>query len=171
LLVLLHGCETWFLTLRSEEGLKVFKNRLLKKIFGPKRDEVMGGWRKLHNELHNLYFLPSIIRKIKSRRLKCAGNVAWMGAKRNTYRIFVGKSERKRPLGRPRHRWVNNIKMHLRVIGGGVMNWIDLAQDRDQWRALVNPVMNLWVPYNVAKFLSSCTTGSFLRRAQFHEVS
>jgi hypothetical protein len=95
------------------------------KIFGPKRDEVIGGWRKLHNEeLHNFYFSPSIIRMIKSRRMRWAGHVARMGEKRNAYRILVGK----RPLGRPRE------------IGWGAMDWIDLAQDRDQWRALVDTV-------------------------------
>jgi hypothetical protein len=121
-------------------------NRVLRRIFGPKRDEVTGGWRKLHNEeLHNLYSSPSIIRMIKSRRMRLAGHVARMGEKRNAYRIFVGTPERKRPLGRPRCRWVDNIKMVLREIGWDGMDWIDLAQDRDQWRALVNTVMNLRV--------------------------
>jgi hypothetical protein len=90
----------------------VFQNRVLQRIFGPKRDEVTGGWRKLHNEeLHNLYSSPSIIRMIKSRRMRWAGHVARIGAKMTAYRILVGKSEGKRPLGRPRRRWVNNIKM------------------------------------------------------------
>jgi hypothetical protein len=93
----------------------VFENRVLRRIFGPKRDEVTGGWRTLHNEeLHNLYSSPSIIRIIKSRRMRWAGHVARMGTKRNIYRILVGKAEGKRPLGRPRHTWVNNIKMDLR---------------------------------------------------------
>jgi hypothetical protein len=91
---------------------------VLWRIFGPKRDEVTGGWRKLHNEeLHNLYSSPSIIRVIKSRRTRWAGHVARMGEKRNAYRILVGKTEGKRPLGRPRRRWVDNIKMDLREIG------------------------------------------------------
>jgi hypothetical protein len=94
-----------------------------------------------------------------------------MGEKSNAYRILVGKPEGKRPLGRPRCRWVDNIKMDLTEIGWGDMDWIDLAQDGDQWRAIVNMVMNLRVPYNVGKFLSSCTTGSFSRRAQLNEVS
>jgi hypothetical protein len=116
-------------------------------IFGPKRDEVIGGGRKLHNEeLHNLYSSPSIIRKIKSRRMRWAGHVARMGEKRNAYRILVGKPEGKRPLRRPRRRWEDNIKMDLREIGWGGMDWIDLAQDRDQWKALVNTVMDLRVP-------------------------
>jgi hypothetical protein len=125
----------------------VFENRVLRRIFGPKRDEVTGGWRKLHNEEHNnLYSSPSIIRMTKSRRMRWAGHVARMGAKRNTYRILVGNPEGKRPLGRPRRRWVDNIKMDLREIGWDGTDWIDLAQNRDQWRALVNAVINLQVP-------------------------
>jgi hypothetical protein len=125
----------------------VFENRVLRRIFGPKRDEVMRVWRKLHNEeLHNLYTPPSIIRMIKSRRMRLARHVARMEAKRNACRILVGKPEGKRPLVRPRHRWVDNIEMDLREIGWGGMDWIDLAQVRDQWRALENRVVNLWVP-------------------------
>jgi hypothetical protein len=89
--------------------------------------------------------------------------------KRNAYRILVGKREGKRPLGRPRRRWANKIKMDLKEIEWGGMEWIDLAQDRDQWRALVNTVMNLRAPKNAEKLLSSCTTGDFSRRAQLHE--
>jgi hypothetical protein len=96
----------------------VFENRVLRRIFGLKRDEITGGWRKLHNEeLHRLYSTPSIIRMIKSRRMRWAGHVARMGAKRNAYRILVGKPEGKRPLGRPRRRCVDNIKMDFREIG------------------------------------------------------
>jgi hypothetical protein len=105
---------------------------VLRRIFGPKRDEVIGGWRKLQNEeLHNLYSSPSISRVIKSRMI-CAGHVARMGKKRNAYRILVGKPEGKRPLGRPRSRWVDNIKMNLKKHRMGGMDWIDLAQDTDQ---------------------------------------
>jgi hypothetical protein len=105
------------LTLREEHRLRVFENRVLRRIFGPKRDEVTGKWRKLHNEqLHNLYSSPNIIRMIKSRRMRWAGHVARMGEKRNSYRILVGKPEGRRPLGRPRRRWVDNIKMDLREI-------------------------------------------------------
>jgi hypothetical protein len=115
---------------------------VLRRIFGPKRDEVTGGWRKLHNEeLHNLYSSPSIIRMIKSRRMRWAGHVARMGEKRNVYRILVGKPEGKIPQGRPRRRWLDNID-----IGCDGVDWINMAEDRDQWRALVNTVLNLRVP-------------------------
>jgi hypothetical protein len=101
--------------------------------------EVKGGWRKLHNEeLRDLYSSPSIIRIIKSRRMRWAGHVARMGEKKNAYRLMVGKPEGKRTLGRPRHRWVDNIKMDLLEIGLGGVDWIALAQDRDKWRALVS---------------------------------
>jgi hypothetical protein len=97
----------------------------------PKKDGVTGGWRKLHNEeLHNLYYSPSIIGIIKSRRMRWAGHVARMGEKRNVYRLLVGKPERNRPLGRPRRRWIDNIKMDLLEIGLSVVDWIGLAQDR-----------------------------------------
>jgi transcription termination factor 2 len=123
------------------------KLRVLRRIFGPKRDGMTGGWRKLHNEeLLNLYSLPSIIRIIKSRRVRWAGHVARMEEKRNVYRLLVGKPEGKRPLGRPRHGWIDNIKMDLLEIGLNVVDWIGLAQDRYMWRALVNSVMNLQVP-------------------------
>jgi hypothetical protein len=117
-----------------------------RKIFGPKKDEVLGGWGKLHNEeIHNLYCSTSIIRIIKSRRMRLAGHVARMGEKSNAQKILVGKPDGKRPLGRPRCRWVDNIRMDLREIGWGGMDWIDVAQDRDEWRALVNTAMNLRV--------------------------
>jgi hypothetical protein len=125
----------------------VFGNRVLSRIFGPNRDGVMGGWRNLYNEeLHNLYFSQSIIRIIKSTRMRWAGHVAGMGEKRNVYRLLVGKPEGKRPLGRPRHRWIDNMKMDLLEIGLSVVDWIGLAQDRFRWRALMNVVINLRVP-------------------------
>jgi hypothetical protein len=125
----------------------VFENRALRRILGPKRDGLTGGWRKLHNEeLHNLYSSPSIIRIIKSRRMRWARHVARMGEKRNVYRLVVGKPQGKRPLGRPRRRWIYNIKKDLLEIGLSVVDWIGLAQDRYRWRALVNSVMNLRVP-------------------------
>jgi hypothetical protein len=108
------GCETWSLTLREEHKLSMFENRVLRRIFGPKRDEVTGAWRKLHNkELHDLYSSPSVIRIIKSWRMRWAGPAARMGEKRNAYRLLVGKPGGKRPLGRPRYRWVDNIRMIL----------------------------------------------------------
>jgi hypothetical protein len=118
----------------------------LRRIFGMTRYEVTRGLRKLHNEeLHSLYSSQSIIRMFKSRRMRWAGHVARM-EKRTAYRILVEKPEGKRPLGRPRRRWVEDIKMDLREIGWDSMDCIDLAQDRDQWRALLNTVMNLRVP-------------------------
>jgi hypothetical protein len=97
--VVLYGCETWSLTLREEHRLREFENRVLRRIFGPKRDEVTGEWRKLHKkELHDLYTSPSIIRIIKSRRIRWAGHVARLGENRNAYRLLVGKPEGKRPL-------------------------------------------------------------------------
>jgi hypothetical protein len=106
----------------------VFENRALRGIFGPKRDEVIGGWKKLPNEeLHNLYCWPSIIRMIWSRRMRWAGHVACMGEKRNACRILVGKPEGKRPPGRLRHMLEDNIKMDLREIRWGGMDWIDLT--------------------------------------------
>jgi hypothetical protein len=145
--VVLYGCETWSLTVREEHKLRVFENRLLRRIYGPKRDGVTAGWRKLHSEeLHNLYSSPSIIRIIKSRRMRWAGHLARMGEKKNVYRLLVGKLERKRPLGRPRRRWMDNVKFVLLEIGLSVVGWIGLAQDRNRWRALVNSVMNLRVP-------------------------
>jgi hypothetical protein len=144
---ILYGYKTWSLALREEHRLRVFENRVLRRIFGPKRDEVTGGSSKLHNEeLRDLYSSPSIIRIIKSRRMRWAGHVARMGEKINAYRLLVGKPEGKRPLGRPRRRWVDNIKIDLLEIGWGAEDWIGLAQDRDKWRALVNAVMNLRVP-------------------------
>jgi hypothetical protein len=144
--VVLYGCETWSLTVREEHKLRVFENWVLRRIFGPKRDGVTGGWRKLHNvELHHLYSLPSTIRIIKSRRMRWAGHVARM-EKNNVYRLMVGKPEGKRPLGKPRRRWTDKIKVDLLERGLSVVDWIGLAQDRYRWRALVNSVMNLWVP-------------------------
>jgi hypothetical protein len=110
----------------------VFENSVLRRIFGPKRDELIGGWRKLHNEeLHNLYSSPNIIRMIKSRRMRFTGHVARMGEKRNAYRMLVGTPDGKRPLGRPRHKCVDNIKMDLRELGWDDMEWIEWAEDRD----------------------------------------
>ncbi|KAJ4427803.1 hypothetical protein ANN_25456, partial [Periplaneta americana] len=142
--VVLYGCETWTLTLREEHRLRVLENKVLRKIFGAKRDEVTGEWRKLHNaELHPLYSSPDIIRNIKSRRLRWAGHVARMGESRNAYRMLAGRPEGKKPLGGPRRRWEDNIKMYLREVGYDDRDWINLAQDRDRWRAYVRAVVNL----------------------------
>jgi hypothetical protein len=145
--VVLYGCETWSLTLREEHGLRVFGNRLLRRIFGSKRDEVTGEWRKLHKEeLRDLYSSPSIIRIIKSSRMRWAGHIARMGEKRKAYRLLLGKPEGKRPLGRPRLNWVGDIRMDLGEVGWGDVDWIGLAKDRNRWRAVVNSVLNLRVP-------------------------
>ena len=140
--VVLYGCETWSLKLREERRLRV-----LRRVFGSKRDEVTGAWRKLHNEeLRDLYSLPNMARVVKSRIMRWAGHVARMGEGRGVHRVLVGKPEGKRPLGRPRRRWEYNIKMDLREVGIGGGDWMELAQDRDRWWALVNTVMNLRVP-------------------------
>jgi hypothetical protein len=127
--VVLCGCETWSLIVREEHKVRVFENRVLRRIFGPKRDGVTGGWRKLHNaELHDLYNSPSIIRIIKPKSLRWVGHVARMGEKRNA------------------HRWVNNIKLDLVEMRWCVVDWLGLVQDRYRWRAFVNMEMNLRVP-------------------------
>jgi hypothetical protein len=132
--------------LGEEHRLRVSENRVLRKIFGPKREEGVS-WRKLHNdELHDLYSSPNIVRVVKSRRMRWAGHVARMGEGRGAYRVLVGRPEGRRPFGRPRRRWEDNIKMDLGEIGIDGANWIQLAQDRVQWRAFVNMVMNLRVP-------------------------
>ena len=120
---------------------------MLRRIFVPRRDEVTGDWRRLHNEeLNDLYSSPNIVRVIKSRRMRWAGHVARMGEERGVYRVLLGKSDGKRPLGRPRRRWVDNIRMDLQEVGCGYVELIGLAQDRDMWRTLVSAVMNLRVP-------------------------
>jgi hypothetical protein len=117
--------------LREEHRLRVFENRMLRRIFGPKGDEVTGEWRKMHTgELHNLYSSPDIIGQVKSRRMRWVGHVARMGEGRNVYRVLVGKPEGKRPLGRPRRRWEDGIRMDLREIGWGVwsgFSWLRIG--------------------------------------------
>jgi hypothetical protein len=123
----------------------VFENRVLRRIFGPQRDEETGDWRRLHNEeLKDLYSSPNIIRAIKSRRMRLTGHVASMGKKRGAYRILVVRPEGRRSLGRPRRRWKDNIKIDQKV-GFGI-DWIELAQDRNRWGAVVNAAMNLRIP-------------------------
>jgi hypothetical protein len=143
----LYGCETWYLTLREEHRVRVFENRVLKRIFGPKRNEMTGGWRKLHNEeLHGLYSSPGIIRVIKAKRMRWAGHVARMGEVRGAYNILVGRPEGRRLLERPRRRWEDNIKIDIGETGFGDVDRINLAEDRDRFRALVYTVMNLRFP-------------------------
>jgi hypothetical protein len=138
---------TWSLTLREEYRLRVFENRVLRRIFGPKRDKVTGGWRKLHNEeLHGLYSSPSIIRIIKSRRMRWVGHIARMGEKRNTYGLLVGKPQGNIPLRRPSQWRLVNIELKLEGIVWCGVDRILLAQDKDRLRALVKAVMKLWVP-------------------------
>jgi len=145
--IVFYGCETWSLTLREECRLRVFENRVLARIFGPKRDEVTEEWRKPHNEAFNdLYSAPHIVWVIKSRKMRLAGHVALTGESRGVCMVLAEKPEGKRPLGRPRHKWEDNIKINYQVEGCESMDWIDLAQDRDRWWALVNAIMNLRVP-------------------------
>ena len=120
----------------------MYENRVLRRIFGPKREEVTGEWRKL---LNDLYCSPNIVRVIKWR-MRWAGQVARIGERRGVYRVLVGKPEGKKPLGRPRIRWEDNNEMDLQEVVYGGMDWMELAQDRDRWRTFVSKVMNLRVP-------------------------
>jgi hypothetical protein len=149
--MVLYGCETLSVKLKEDHGLS--ENRVLR-IFGPKGDEVMGGRRKVHfnEELRDLYFSPSINRLIKLRRMRWAGHVAQMEEKKNAYRLLVGK----RPLRRPRCRWVDNIKIDLRETGWCGVEWIGPAQGTDKWRALVKKART---------FSSGCTTSGSLSSA------
>jgi hypothetical protein len=138
--------------LREERKLRLFENRVLRRIFGPKRDDVTGEWRKLHNEkISTLYSSPNIIRVIKSR-MSWVGNVARMWERRTVYRVLVGKPEGRRPLGRLRRRWIILRSSRSGVWGYGLDR---KAQDRYKWRGLVTAVMNLRVPQNSGNFLTS----------------
>ena len=121
--------------------------------------------------LRDLYSSPNIVRVIKSRRMRWAGHVARMGEEMGVYRVLVGKPEGKRPLGRPRRRWVDNIRIDLQEVGCGYMDWIGLAQDRDRCRTFVSAVMNFRVPWNAGNSLTSCKPVSFSRRTLHHGVS
>jgi hypothetical protein len=132
--------------LREERRLRFFENKVLRRIFGTKREKD-GSWRKLHNdELHSLYSSPNIFRVIKSKRMRGAGHVARMGEERGVYRVLFGRPEGKRPLGRPTHKREDNIKLDIREMGINGANWVQLAQDRVQWQTFVDTVMNLRVP-------------------------
>ena len=145
--VVLYGCETWALTKTQENRFRVFENKVLRKIFGARKDKVSGEYRKLHNhELEELYKSPSIVRIIKSRRLRWAGHVARMGEERTARRIFAGKPRSKRPLGRPRRRWEDNVLQDLEEIGRNQMSWAEFAKNPVEWRSCVEAAMNFRVP-------------------------
>jgi len=136
-----------FLWRQNNPEVNYSPTRVLRKVFGPKRDEVTGEWKKLHNEeLNDLYSLPNIVRVVKLRRMRWAVHVGRMGEDRGVQRVLVWRPEGKRPLGRPRRRWEDNIKMDLQDVGGGRADWMELAQDRDRWRALVGTVRDVRVP-------------------------
>jgi hypothetical protein len=140
------GVKHGSITVREEHALRIFENRVLGKIFGPKWEEYRS-WRKLHNgELHGLYSSRNVVRVIKSRRMRWVGHAACMGEGRGVYRVLVGEPQGRRPLGRPRHRWEDNVKLDVREIGIDGTNWIQLARDRARWRAFVNTAMGLRGP-------------------------
>jgi hypothetical protein len=150
--VVVYECETWSLTLTEEYTLRVFENRVLRRIFGPKRDEETGKWRRLHNEeLSDLNCSLNIVGVIKSRRMRWVGHVVRMAERRVLYSGLVGNPEGERPLVRPKHRW----EIDLQEMGCWGMDWIELAQNRERWRALASAVMNLRVPQNAENFLTS----------------
>jgi hypothetical protein len=133
IVLVLYGCETWLLTLTEERRLRVFENRVLRRIFVPKWDELTGEWRKMHNEEPtNLCSSPNIFWVTKSRRMRWVGYVSHMGESKGIYRVLVEKPEGRTPLGRPRCRSEGNIKMYHKEVGSGGMDWIDLTQDRDR---------------------------------------
>jgi hypothetical protein len=137
--MVLYGCEIWSLTLKEKHRLRVFENRVLRRIFGPKWDKVTAEWRKLHNEeLRNLFSSPSIIRIIKSRRMRWAAHVARIGEKRIAYRLLVGKPEGKIPLGRPRRRW-----MDIEEVGWDDVDWIGLEQVESSCEFGIKPSVSI----------------------------
>jgi hypothetical protein len=157
--------------LREERRLRVFEDRMLRRIFGPKRDEVTGDWRKLHSEeLNDLCSSTNIVRIIKLRRIGWAGYVARIRDRRGVYSVLVGEPQGRRPLRRPRRRWKDNIMMDLQEVGFWYVDWMELSQDRNRWRALVSTVMNFLVPENAGNFLTSCKPVNFSRRTLIHEV-
>jgi len=139
------------------------------RISGSKTDEVTGEWRKPYNEeLNEAYSSPNIVWVI-ILRIDGWGMYPYGG--RCVYRVLVGNPEGKKPLGRSRHRWEDNIRMDFQEVGCGVMDWIELVQDRERWQALVNVVRNLRVPQNAGSFMTSCKQVSFSRRALLRGVS
>jgi hypothetical protein len=144
--VILYGCEMWSPISREEGRLREFESSMLRRIFGPKSDEVMGVEKT--TQRNNMWV-------IKLRRMRWVGCVAGMGERRGVYRVLVGKPEGRRPLGRPRHRWEDNNVMEMQKVGCGGMDWIGLAQHWERWLTLVNVVMNFRVPCNVGNFLTS----------------
>ena len=140
---MLYGCETWSLTLREERRLRVFENRVLRRIFGLRRNEVTGEWHSV--ELNDLYCSPFIVRVIKSRRMKWDGHITRVGEGRGVYRVLLSKPEGKRQLGRARCRWWDNIQMDLHKVGCGGTDWIELTQERARWRPPMNAVINFQV--------------------------
>jgi hypothetical protein len=133
--------------LRLECRLRVFVNRVERRVFEPKRDDVIGEWRKMHNkELNDLYSLPHIVRVVKSIRTRWAGYVMHMGVDRVVHRVLMEKPEGKRPLGRPRHRWEDNIKMDVQDVVWGHGDGMELPQDRDRWQPIVGKVWDFRVP-------------------------
>jgi len=170
--VVLYGCDTWLLTLREEHRLWVLESRVFRRIFGPKRDEVTREWRRLYiEELYDVYSSPNIFWMIKSGWMRWAGHVACMVERRGVYRALVGKPEGRRPRGRPRCRWEDNIRMEFQEMVCRAMDWIELFQDRDRWWALVNVVMGLCLPQNARNFLTSWEPVSFSSRTLLHGVS
>ena len=144
--IFLYGCETWSLTLREECRLRVFENRILRRIFGFKRD-VNREWKKLHNEkLHSLYRSPNTVRAMKSRKLRCTGHETRMEEGRRALKVLMGKPTGKRHSGRARQRGGDNIRIDIKEICVNTRNWVDLAQDRDYWRDLVNAALSSRVP-------------------------
>ena len=171
--VFLYGWETWSLTLTEKRRLRVSENRVLRRIFGPKRDEVTRNWRKLRNEeLNDLHFSPNIVRVIKSRRMRWVGNVAssTFGGQLRCIQGFGGETWGKKTLKGPGVDGRIVLIWIFREVGCGGMDWIDLAQDRDRWRALVNAVMNPRVPQNARNFLTSHEPFIFSRRTLLHGV-
>jgi hypothetical protein len=147
-------------TILSAKQFALFENTVLRSVFGPKRDEVTGEWRRLHNEeLNDLYSSPNNVRVIKSRRMRLAGHVARMRG--GVYRVLVWKPNGKRPLGRPSHRWEHNFTMDLQEVGFRGIDLFDLSQDRNNWRALENVVIYILFPKNTGNFLTSCKPFSF----------